>query len=94
MPFSADQAEVLGLKALSWLASSDELLPVFLGASGASISDLRDRVNDAAFLGAVMDFLLMDDAWVVEFCDSAGVAYASLVEARTMLPGGDQVHWT
>ena len=46
MPFSADHAEVLGLKALSWLASSDELLPVFLGSSGASISDLRDRVND------------------------------------------------
>ena len=94
MPFSADHAEVLGLKALSWLASSDELLPVFLGSSGASISDLRDRVNDPEFLGAVLDFLLMDDSWVVAFCDNEGVAYASLVEARAMLPGGGEVNWT
>ncbi|WP_417817619.1 DUF3572 domain-containing protein [Tritonibacter scottomollicae] len=94
MPFSADHAEVLGLKALSWLASNDDLLPVFLGSSGASISDLRDRVGDPDFLGAVLDFLLMDDAWVVAFCDSEDVAYASLVEARAMLPGGEQVHWT
>ncbi|MCG7627852.1 DUF3572 domain-containing protein [Epibacterium sp. MM17-32] len=94
MPISADHAEVLGLKALSWLASNDELLPVFLGSSGASISDLRDRVNDPAFFGAVLDFLLMDDAWVMAFCDSAEVGYSALTEARAMLPGGEQVHWT
>ncbi|OIQ29818.1 MAG: hypothetical protein BM562_10495 [Alphaproteobacteria bacterium MedPE-SWcel] len=94
MPFSADQAEVLSLKALSWLAGSDELLPVFLGASGASLSDLRDRVNDPAFLGAVLDFLLMDDAWVMAFCDIEALPYSALVEARAALPGGEQVHWT
>ncbi len=94
MPFSADRAEVFGLKALSWLAANDELMPVFLGASGASISDLRDRVGDPAFLGAVLDFLLMDDAWVMAFCDSEGVAYPTLMEARAALPGGEQVHWT
>ncbi len=94
MPFSADRAEVLSLKALSWLAANEELLPVFLGASGASLSDLRDRVQDPAFLGAVLDFLLMDDAWVVAFCDSESIAYTALVEARAALPGGEQVHWT
>ncbi|TNJ41825.1 DUF3572 domain-containing protein [Phaeobacter sp. B1627] len=94
MPFSADQAEVLSLKALSWLAGNDDLLPVFLGASGASLSDLRDRVNDATFLGAVLDFLLMDDAWVMAFCDLEGLPYSALVEARAALPGGEQVHWT
>ncbi|KUP92049.1 DUF3572 domain-containing protein [Tritonibacter horizontis] len=94
MPFSADRAEVLSLKALSWLAANDELLPVFLNASGASLADLRARVEDAAFLGAVLDFLLMDDAWVMAFCDSEGVAYTTLVEARAALPGGDQMHWT
>ena len=94
MPFSADQAEVLSLKALSWLAGNDELLPVFLGASGASLSDLRDRVNDPAFLGAVLDFLLMDDAWVMAFCDIEALPYSALVEARAALPGGEQVHWT
>lgn len=41
MLFSADAAETLGLKALAWLAGNDELLPVFLGATGASEADLR-----------------------------------------------------
>ncbi|CUH75282.1 hypothetical protein TRM7557_00309 [Tritonibacter multivorans] len=94
MPFSADQAEVLGIKALGWLAANEELLPVFLGASGASLSDLRDRAQDPDFLGAVLDFLLMDDAWVMGFCESETLPYERLAEARAALPGGQQMHWT
>lgn len=94
MPFSADQAELLGIKALGWLAANEELLPVFLGASGASLSDLRDRAQDPDFLGAVLDFLLMDDAWVMAFCESECLPYEKLAEARAALPGGQQMHWT
>lgn len=94
MPFSADQAELLGIKALGWLAANEELLPVFLGASGASLSDLRDRAQDPDFLGAVLDFLLMDDAWVMAFCESERLPYEKLAEARAALPGGQQMHWT
>ena len=94
MPFSADQAELLGIKALGWLAANDELLPVFLSASGTSLSDLRDRAQDPDFLGAVLDFLLMDDAWVMAFCESECLPYEKLAEARAALPGGQQMHWT
>ncbi len=94
MPVSADFAETLALKALTWLVAQEELLPVFLGASGASAQDLRDRAADPEFLGAVLDFLLMDDAWVIAFCDANDVLYERLAEARFALPGGDQVHWT
>ena len=89
-----ESAEVLGLRALSWLVQQDELLPVFLGSTGASESDLKDRAGDPEFLGAVLDFLLMDDAWVMAFCDSAGLPYDRLVPARMALPGGGDVHWT
>jgi hypothetical protein len=94
MPFSADQAALLGIKSLGWLAANDELLPVFLGASGTSLSDLRDRAQDPDFLGAVLDFLLMDDAWVMAFCESENLPYEKLAEARAALPGGQQMHWT
>ena len=67
---SAEAAEVLALKALGWLASNEDLLPTFLGSTGASEADLRARAADPAFLGAVLDFLMMDDAWVVGFCDA------------------------
>lgn len=94
MQFSADQAEVIGLKALAWLMANDELLPVFMGATGASEADLRENAANPEFLGSLLDFLTMDDAWVVQFCDQAGIAYEAPMQARMALPGGAQVHWT
>ncbi|MEL6645491.1 MAG: DUF3572 domain-containing protein [Pseudomonadota bacterium] len=89
-----DAAETLALRALAWLAGHDELLPVFLGATGASISDLRDRAAEPEFLGSVLDFLMMDDAWVTAFCDTQALAYDAPMQARQALPGGADRHWT
>lgn len=87
-------AETLALKALAWLAGNEELLPVFLNSTGASSEDLRKNVEDAAFLGAVLDFLLMDDAWVLDFANSACVPPEDINKARMYLPGADAMHWT
>lgn len=92
--YTQESAEVLGLKILGWLAANEELLPVFLGASGASADDLRSGAGDMVFLGSVLDFVMMDDAWVVQACDALGLAYDSLMQARQALPGGAQVNWT
>ena len=89
-----ETAEVLGLQALGWLASNDDLLPSFLGSTGATEDDLRARASDPAFLGAVLDFLMMDDTWVVSFCDVHNIPYDRIMPARAALPGGEQVHWT
>lgn len=94
MQFTADAAETLALQALAWLVAQDEMLPVFLGASGASEQDVRARASDPEFLGSVLDFLMMDDAWVVAFCDAKSVPYEHPMLARAALPGGAQVHWT
>lgn len=94
MQFSADAAETLALKSLSWLVAQEELLPVFLGASGASEADLRARAADPEFLGSVLDFLMMDDAWIIAFCDAGSVPYEHPMLARAALPGGAQIHWT
>ncbi len=94
MAMSQESAEIVGLQALTWLAGNEELLPVFLGASGASEADVRRGAKDPAFLGAVLDFVMMDDAWVVAMCDASGLSYDQPMIARASLPGGDQVHWT
>lgn len=91
---TADAAETLALRTLAWLAGNEELLPVFLGATGASLSDLRDRAAEPEFLGSVLDFLMMDDAWVTAFCDAEGLAYDAPMQARQALPGGADRHWT
>lgn len=93
-PLSQDSAEVLAIEALSWLVGNEDLLPVFLGSSGAGEADLRRRAKDPEFLASVLDFLLMDDAWIAAFCDNAGYAYEYPLRARAALPGGTQVDWT
>ena len=94
MTVSQENAEMLGLQAVAWLASEDQLLGVFLGSTGASEQEFRTALEDPAFQGSVLDFILMDDAWVRAFCDTVGVGYDIPAQARMALPGGDTVHWT
>ncbi|MEP1766198.1 MAG: DUF3572 domain-containing protein [Sulfitobacter sp.] len=94
MSLTRNSAETIALQVLAWLVGNEELLPVFLGATGASEADLRNAVGDTEFLGSVMDFILMDDAWIVAFCDAQHLPYEQLAQARQAMPGGGQVHWT
>lgn len=91
---SPDRAETIALAALGWLAGNDALCPLFLGATGASVDDLRDRATDPAFLGSVLEFMTMEDAWIIAFCDAEGLGYDMPLHARYALPGAAQVHWT
>ena len=94
MAMNEEAAQVLALQALGWLVSSDELVGVFLGATGASVEDLKSQAADRAFQVSVLEFLTMDDAWVVSFCDEAGHAYEAPLMARHVLAGEAGRHWT
>jgi hypothetical protein len=89
-----EAAQTLALQALGWIASEDELFPLFLAATGATLSELRQKAVDPEFLAAVLDFLMQDDRWVVAFCDATGQAYTAPQAARAALPGGAAVNWT
>lgn len=89
-----EMAETLALRALAWLAANDELLPVFMGATGTAVDDFQTRAGEPEFLLSILDFLMMDDAWVVDFCDSEFIAYDQIMKARQSLPGGAQISWT
>lgn len=92
--YSREAAEILAIDALNWLASEEDLLDVFMGSTGASREDLRRRLDDGDFLGSILDFLMMDDQWVVGFCDARSLPYTAPGRARMSLPGGQAVNWT
>ena len=94
MSFSPEAAETFGLKALGWLAANEELMPVFLGSSGAAVEDLKAQAGDPSFLASVLDFIMMDDVWVIAFCDAIGAQYQDPMLARQAMPGSEQHHWT
>ena len=89
-----DAAQVIAIQALGWLVGNDELLPVFMGSTGTTAEDLKARVEDASLLVSVMDFILMEDEWVLDFCDVVGLDPHKLQSVRHALPGGEKVHWT
>ena len=91
---NATRAEEVALLALGWLVGNDELLPVFQGTSGVSAEDMRMGARDPAFLASVLDFLMMDDAWVIAACAHLGLPNDTLWQTRQLLPGGDLPNWT
>ncbi len=91
---TGDEAERIAVQALGWIAADDDLCGVFLGSTGARPETLRAQAADPAFLAAVLDFLTLDDRWVIGFCDAAGLSYDTPLRARRSLPGAEEVHWT
>lgn len=94
VPLQQSVAEEIALKAVSWIVADEELLAVFLGSTGASAGDLRARLSEPEFLGSVLEFLTMDDAWVLAFCAAENLPPERPLQARMSLPGGAQEHWT
>ncbi|CUH65683.1 hypothetical protein TG4357_01999 [Thalassovita gelatinovora] len=94
MTLSSQAAETIALRALGWLVGNDDLLPVFMGATGVCADDLKQNATDPDMLGSVLDFLLMDDAWIIACCTALELPYEKLMQVRAALPGGQQQHWT
>ena len=93
-PLARDSAEVLALEALGWLAADEDLVGVFVGSTGATTAEMRERAQDPEFLASVLDFLLMDDAWIQAFCAAKNYKPDFPLRARATLPGGAAVNWT
>jgi len=84
-----DLAATLGLKALAFLAGSQDAMQRFMDLTGADRDSLRERADEPEFLTAVLDFLLMNEALLVEFCDEASIDVRSVHMARHILSGGE-----
>ena len=93
-PLALEQAVVVGINALGWIAAQPELAGAFLDATGASSDELRSRAADPEFLGFVLDFLLSDEAALLAFCQDENLSPDRPMRARAALPGGDLPNWT
>ena len=89
-----DQAQVLAMNALGWMASQDDVLEQFLGASGTDIATLKVSAGQAETQIAILDFLMMRDDWIQSFCSQENLPYEAPMQARHSLPGGADTHWT
>lgn len=93
-PMPADAAELIGIRALGWIAGQPDMAGRFLDAAGSAPDELATRAADPEFLGFVLDFLLSDEAALIAFASEAGIAPDRPLRARAALPGGALPNWT
>jgi len=86
---SAQDAEVIALKALGFLASEPERLRRFMDLSGLSLDAIRAGAGkgDAGFLAGVLDHLLGDQTLLLLFAEAEGVTPDHIGRLRRHLPG-------
>ncbi len=89
-----EQAEIYATKVATWLISNEEMLKIFMGSTGVSGNTIKSDFQDGMFLAAVLDFLLLDDNWVIAACQAMQLEPEAMSAVRLLLPGGQKVNWT
>lgn len=82
-----EEAETFAIQAVAYLAAQEEGLSRFSSLTGIGIDEIRTRLGDADFLGAVLDYVLYDDKLVIEVAEAAGLPPEAVLRARRLLPG-------
>ncbi|MFN4281331.1 MAG: DUF3572 family protein [Alphaproteobacteria bacterium] len=82
-----DEAEAFALHAVGHLAAQDDGLDRFSALTGIGIDEIKARLSDADFLGAVLDYVLYDDKLVQEIAAAADLPADAVLQARRLLPG-------
>lgn len=80
-------AEVTALRALAWLVGDEDRTMRFLAITGCDAEALRRRAGEPEVLGAVLDFLLEDEAALLDFAAFADMPPNTVAAARRFLPG-------
>jgi hypothetical protein len=80
-----ENAEILALQGLAWLAGEPEQLQRFLNLSGLDVDQLRQAAGTMPLNVAILDFLLGHEPDLLRFCESTGVDPADPARARRAL---------
>ncbi len=91
---TSEQAESIAISVLSWMATQTEILEGFLGTTGASPDEIRSQAGDPMFLGFVLDYVLSQDNFVMDYAEMTNSDPHDLAIARQALPGGAVPNWT
>jgi hypothetical protein len=68
---SREEAEVIALKGLAFLAKDSERLSRFLALSGVSIAGIREAAASPQFLVGLLNHLLQDESLLLTFAADA-----------------------
>ena len=84
---SSEEAEILAINALGFLASDSERLQRFIDLSGLDVAAIRAGASNPAFLGGILDHLLADESLLLIFAEEQQVRPERIADLRRKLPG-------
>ena len=82
-------AEILALQGLGWLAGDRDGLQRFLDLSGLDAGAMRSQAGSPEMNAAVLDFLLAQEDLLVRFCANMAVSPKELHLARHVMDDGN-----
>jgi Protein of unknown function (DUF3572) len=86
---TSEDAELLAVQALVFMASDDERLSRFAAISGLDAGDIQAAARAPGFLAGVLAHLLEDEELLVAFAQSVSVKPVMVPLAYRVIPGGD-----
>ncbi|MEF2072414.1 DUF3572 domain-containing protein [Consotaella aegiceratis] len=87
-PIDREEAELVGVRALQFVASDPQLLGRFLALSGLEADQLRARVREPGFFAGLLDFLLNHEPTLLAFSADAAIDPQVVRRARAALADG------
>ena len=82
-----EHAEVVALNGLRFLASETARFSRFLNLTGVESEHIQELAPQPEFLASVMDYLLSDQALLLEFAESESLHPQTIEKLRRKLPG-------
>ncbi|MBX6425837.1 MAG: DUF3572 domain-containing protein [Variibacter sp.] len=83
------RAELLAVEALGFIAADAERLGRFLVLTGLEPATVRTAARDPAFLAAVLDHIVGDEALLLAFARDSGLDPGEIVRGCRILRGPD-----
>ncbi|MEQ8745712.1 DUF3572 family protein [Pyruvatibacter sp.] len=87
---NSEDAQILALRALTFLAEDQQRIEGFLRMTGTQPADLRQFAQTEEGLAAILDYLLGNERLLLEFTGSEQCPDDAPARARRALPGNQQ----
>jgi hypothetical protein len=86
-PKPTENAEILALEALGWLAGQEGGLERFLAATGSDVAALKTAAGDPDTARGLLEFLLANEDLLVTFCEATSTKPQTVHAALRRLEG-------
>jgi len=80
-----EQAELVAISALQFLASDDQQMSRFVALCGVDIADMRKEASNPVFLAGILDFFLAHEPTLLSFASGHGIEPEQILIARNVL---------